>query len=71
MALLAAILSAFGIWIYFRFNVKSMNLQNLLMAKGWEGVAQEESRSIRCSYCNNVIRRGHTTPYCTKCKKFM
>jgi len=71
LVFLAVVVSAFGIWLLFKYEVRSMNLFSRLMAKGWDGIEKEESNYIRCSDCTSVIKRGHTTPYCTKCRKFM
>ncbi|AJD89598.1 hypothetical protein JMA_02810 [Jeotgalibacillus malaysiensis] len=70
MVLVVLFICAFGIWIYFKYEVQSMSLLSRLMAKGWDGVNAEESRYIRCSGCDGAIKRGHTTPYCLKCRRF-
>ncbi|TFD99452.1 hypothetical protein [Jeotgalibacillus salarius] len=70
MILIVLFICAFGIWIYFKYDVQSMNLFSRVMAKGWNDVIEEESQFLRCSQCNGVIKRGDTTPYCTTCRSF-
>ncbi|WP_227395998.1 hypothetical protein [Jeotgalibacillus aurantiacus] len=71
MIYLVLIICGIFIWLYMKYQVQTMSLFSNLMAKGWKGVNQEESIHIRCSHCSSVIRRGSTTPYCTKCNKFV
>ncbi|PPA71102.1 hypothetical protein [Jeotgalibacillus proteolyticus] len=71
MMLIILIICSFGILFLFTSNIKSMNLTSRLLAKGWEDVSKEESKFLRCSYCQTIITRGDTTPYCSKCRKFL
>ncbi|KIL53498.1 hypothetical protein KP77_04740 [Jeotgalibacillus alimentarius] len=70
MILIVLFICAFGIWIYFKYDVQSMNLLSRVMAKGWNDALEDDSQYLRCSHCNGVIKRRHTTPYCMTCRRF-
>ncbi len=56
--IIVLLLCTFALWLLFKYEVRSLNLFSHLIAKGWNGINNEETLYIHCSYCQSLIKRG-------------